>query len=258
MDSNYSGYTGGGYVRFVALEDEIVQFDISTADAGEHLLSIRYAFGVRRKDRPLEVAVNGDPLVFPQHPGYVDDGFLHFPKTATFNHWDDTPPFAMGLDAGINRVTLRSTGKGGPNIDCLNVTTAEGRDAQNRAKLQKREAEVIAERALKREAHVRAERAFTATQLEHERSPSASDNARRRLQTGGVATGSSFANFVIMDLDEDESAVVATTNGIPVTQSVVVLTSSAARDVVSEAELSRAALFGTFHAVGRSCMTVNQ
>jgi hypothetical protein len=45
--------------------------------------------------------------------------------------------------------------------------------------------------------------------------------------------GSTFANYVVMDVDEDEAAVTATSNGLPVTQSILVLTSTAARELVS-------------------------
>ena len=53
--------------------------------------------------------------------------------------------------------------------------------------------------------------------------------------TGGATVqnvgGSTFANYVVMDLDEDESAVTSTTSGIPVTSSVVVLTTNGASAV---------------------------
>jgi hypothetical protein len=68
----------------------------------------------------------------------------------------------------------------------------------------------------------------------------ANGTARRQLQvtvkepgtsvtSGGDVQnvgGSTFANYLVLDTDEDESAVVASTKGIPVTQSVVVLTTS--------------------------------
>lgn len=48
--------------------------------------------------------------------------------------------------------------------------------------------------------------------------------------TGGAGVesvgGSTFANYVVLDLDEDEANIVATTSGLPVTQSVLVVTTS--------------------------------
>lgn len=48
--------------------------------------------------------------------------------------------------------------------------------------------------------------------------------------TGGAGVesvgGSTFANYVVLDLDEDEGAITATTKGLPVTQSVLIVTTT--------------------------------
>jgi hypothetical protein len=83
-----------------------------------------------------------------------------------------------------------------------------------------------------------------------------SSNSRRQLQVGkkdvgqtsqtgianslegGVNTGSTYANYLIMDIDPTVITVTAQTNAIPVTQSVVLLTSAADVSIVRHYPLS--------------------
>ncbi len=108
--SNQSGFSGSGFVDYVHLTNDYIQWKVNSATAGEATLTIRYANGATG-NRPMLLAVNGKTV----------DSSVDFPPTGSWSKWS-VVNIATALLAGDNTVKLLANGASGPNVDYLSVT----------------------------------------------------------------------------------------------------------------------------------------
>ncbi|WP_020525369.1 carbohydrate-binding protein [Catelliglobosispora koreensis] len=114
VDTNWSGYSGTGFLNTANAVGSYVQFTVNAAQAGPATLTFDYANGTTA-DRPSTLSVNGG-----------SNGTLAFPATGAWSLWK-TQTVNVNLNAGVNTVRLTSTTAGGvANTDYLDVTTAGG------------------------------------------------------------------------------------------------------------------------------------
>ncbi|MGB6220313.1 DUF6807 family protein [Haloferula sp.] len=106
--SSSDGYTGSGYVDFVAAGGEDIEWDVTVDSAGEYSANFRYS--LLSGNRPLELKVNGVTVV----PS------LGFPATGGWTIWG-LQPVMLSLNSGANTVRLTSIGSSGANIDHLGI-----------------------------------------------------------------------------------------------------------------------------------------
>jgi hypothetical protein len=114
--SAIGGYTGTGFVDYVAARGEYIEWTVNVGDAGLYDLQFRYALA--SGDRPLAISVNG-VLVVPS---------LSFPATGSYSAWG-TVSTVQTLSAGSNTIRATSIGFSGANVDHLAVTPVTVIDA---------------------------------------------------------------------------------------------------------------------------------
>ena len=107
MSSSQSGYTGTGFVDFVATSGEYVEITVNVGAAGNYTLDFRYALSSGA--RTMSLTVNG-----------ASGGSTGFASTGSWTNWA-TVTKLLPLVAGANTVRVTSTGQSGPNIDSLTV-----------------------------------------------------------------------------------------------------------------------------------------
>ncbi|MCA9290082.1 MAG: DUF1080 domain-containing protein [Phycisphaerales bacterium] len=112
--TEWSGWSGDGYLDFQQPRDEFVDWTIDVGTSGRHRLSIRYANGTANEDRPLRLEVDGVAVT----------EALHFPVTGGWTNWSDVD-VELDLARGPHHVRLVATGASGPNIDALRVTALD-------------------------------------------------------------------------------------------------------------------------------------
>lgn len=100
------GYTGSGFVDFVAPANERLVLRPDLPQAGTYRVEFRYANG-GTANRPLELTVNGTVVA----------ANLAFPPTGGWTAWSLATATFSAPAGSSNVVTLRSTGASGPNID---------------------------------------------------------------------------------------------------------------------------------------------
>jgi alpha-galactosidase len=111
VDSNWSGFSGSGFVNTLNEAGAFVQFSVPAAAAGPARLTFDYANG-SATDRTATLAVNG-----------ASAGTLSFPGTGAWSLWK-TAVATVNLVAGTNTIRLTATSAGGvANTDYLDVTT---------------------------------------------------------------------------------------------------------------------------------------
>ena len=103
------GFTGGGFVDYVAGAGESVEWTVDVPAGGRYALDVRYANG-RSGDRPLELAVDG----------VASRVALSFPATGAWTTWGVSSRMVT-LASGTHKIRLTSVGAGGPNLDSLTV-----------------------------------------------------------------------------------------------------------------------------------------
>ncbi|HEX8911731.1 MAG TPA: NPCBM/NEW2 domain-containing protein [Humisphaera sp.] len=110
--TQYSGYTGTGYVAFRTgvLTGDTVTWTPTVALGGTRTLAFRFANGATTA-KTLELRINGT---------VVRSG-LSFAATGGWGTWT-TLSLTVNLPAGANTIRLASTGSGGPNLDSLIVS----------------------------------------------------------------------------------------------------------------------------------------
>lgn len=111
IETNWTGYTGTGFVDSTNVAGSYVEFAINTADTGSHTLTFRFANGTTT-NRPMEIKVDGA----------VVSSALAFNGTGAWSTWADQT-VAVSLASGTH--TVRATGttsNGGPNLDKLDIT----------------------------------------------------------------------------------------------------------------------------------------
>lgn len=107
--STEAGYFGDGYAQFVSPSGATIEWDVDTAQEGEHRLTFRYALG-DAASRPLEITVNGQTV----------NASAEFTTTGGWSSWQEVT-VTTALAEGANTVRLTSIGSGGANIDRLTV-----------------------------------------------------------------------------------------------------------------------------------------
>jgi len=114
IDSNWSGFSGTGFVNTPNATGSFVQFTVNAAAAGPATLTFDYGNG-STSDRPVSVSVNAG-----------SNGTLAFPATGAWPLWKQQT-LNVNLNAGTNTIRLTATGTGGvANLDYLDVTSSSG------------------------------------------------------------------------------------------------------------------------------------
>ncbi|RCK73121.1 MAG: Pectate lyase precursor [Ignavibacteriae bacterium] len=107
--SDYSGYTGSGYVDMGDKDGSSIEFVFSRATAASDTVSVRYANGA--STRSLTIYLND-----------VNVGTLSFTTTGSWTNWN-TVRTVVNLSAGVNRLKfVLTTNAVGPNIDKINIS----------------------------------------------------------------------------------------------------------------------------------------
>ena len=109
VSRNPGGFTGTGFVDYVAGAGESVEWTIAVDSAGNYALDVRYANG-RAGDRPLELRIDGVASVGP----------MSFPAGGDWTTWLNAGR-TVALSAGTHTIRLTSVGSSGPNVDSLTV-----------------------------------------------------------------------------------------------------------------------------------------
>ncbi|WP_030691781.1 carbohydrate-binding protein [Streptomyces globisporus] len=113
VDSDWSGYTGGGFCNGTNALGAYAQFTVNAPAAGTATLAVRFANGTTTA-RPAGLVVNGSTVQTPS-----------FESTGTWSAWT-TKTLTVSLNAGSNTIRLSPTTAAGlPNVDSLNVTAAD-------------------------------------------------------------------------------------------------------------------------------------
>lgn len=108
--SNYSGFSGTGYVDFQAATNAAIEWkEISVAAVGTKNIIIRYA--LQTGTRNLDVYVNGTKVI----------SNTAFAATGSWSIWDEKI-IQVPMNSSINTLKLVTTGTEGPNVDSINVT----------------------------------------------------------------------------------------------------------------------------------------
>jgi hypothetical protein len=110
--TDYSGYTGSGFVKFGTSTSQYVQFDVYRASSGAKYLDFRFSNG-STANKPMEISVNGTVVASKQA----------FNPTGSNTTWaTSSTSTTVNLNAGKNTVKVRvATSAGGPNIDNLKI-----------------------------------------------------------------------------------------------------------------------------------------
>jgi hypothetical protein len=118
LDSEWSGYSGRGYVAGFERDGSRATWTISDVPAkGEYTLDVRYAnhqgSDGRVTTRTLSLVVNGATV-----------RSLRFGTTPSWASWTDESPLRVHLKTGINRIALLDGPKdsGRVNVDWIRVT----------------------------------------------------------------------------------------------------------------------------------------
>jgi hypothetical protein len=108
--TDYSGYTGSGFVKFSTSTSQYIEFDVYRSSSGTKYLDFRYSNGAT-VNKPMEISVNGTVVVSKQA----------FNPTGSNTTWKISTASA-NLNAGVNKVKVRvATSAGGPSIDNLKI-----------------------------------------------------------------------------------------------------------------------------------------
>ena len=112
VDSNWSGFSGTGFVNTPNAVGAFAQWTVNADRTGPATLVFDYANGTTA-NRPMDIFVNGT----------LAASGLNFPPTGAFSLWN-TSIVAANLRAGSNTIRAVATTAGGaPNLDYLDVVT---------------------------------------------------------------------------------------------------------------------------------------
>ncbi|PWT93102.1 MAG: glycosyl hydrolase [Acidobacteria bacterium] len=110
VESNYSGYTGTGFVNYSNMVGSYVEWTINVTKAGLYHMDLRYANGTT-VNRPLEIRINST----------VGNPNLAFIATGAWSTWQNQG-FNTQLKLGSNIIrATATTANGGPNVDKLTI-----------------------------------------------------------------------------------------------------------------------------------------
>ena len=111
LSTAIGGYTGAGFVDYVAPGGEFAEWTVNATSAGPHRLRFRYSLAAG--NRPLRITVNGT----------VVNASMAFPGAGGWTNWQ-TADITAALNAGANTVRATSIGSSGPNVNSLTVSPA--------------------------------------------------------------------------------------------------------------------------------------
>jgi pectate lyase len=111
VDNNHLGYTGTGFINFLAAGENSLIFTVCEQTAGNRTAKFRYSLAndTYRKGNL-----------------YVNDVFvqlLNFPRTITFDDWLDET-VTVNLNSGLNTIKILWDTTDGPNIDKMQLSGA--------------------------------------------------------------------------------------------------------------------------------------
>jgi pectate lyase len=107
IDSNHSGFSGGGFCNGNNATSGFAQFTVNASAAGTATLGVRFANGTTTA-RPANLVVNGSTVQAPSFEG-----------TGAWTTWV-TKTLSVSVNAGSNTIRLSPTTSGGlPNVDFL-------------------------------------------------------------------------------------------------------------------------------------------
>lgn len=107
IDTNWAGYSGGGFCNGTNATNAYLQFTVNASAAGTATLGIRFANGTTTV-RPTSLIVNGSTVQSPSFEG-----------TGAWNTWV-TKTLTVTVNAGSNTIRLNpTTADGLPNVDYL-------------------------------------------------------------------------------------------------------------------------------------------
>lgn len=107
IDTNWAGFSGGGFCNGTNATGAFVQFTVNASAAGTATLGVRFANGTTTT-RPTSLIVNGATVQSPSFEG-----------TGAWNTWV-TKSLSVSVNAGNNTIRLNPTSAGGlPNVDYL-------------------------------------------------------------------------------------------------------------------------------------------
>jgi|GEM_PF-2942260 len=105
----HSGFTGTGFVDYINLTGDYVEWTVNQASAGNVTLNFRYANG-GTAGRSLRLSVDGA----------VVQERVSFPVTGSWTGWS-VVKVPVTLAAGTRKVRLSANGTSGPNLDYLEI-----------------------------------------------------------------------------------------------------------------------------------------
>ncbi len=112
VDAQHTGFTGTGFIDFLATGENQITFTTCSQTAGVQTAKFRYSFA---KDENRSAAL------------YVNDVFIQnvdFPRTALFTDWTDAI-VSVNLNAGVNKIKLTWETTDGPNLDRMDLSGAQ-------------------------------------------------------------------------------------------------------------------------------------
>lgn len=104
--TNQTGYTGTGFIDYVG--EGQINWPLTISANASYNITVRYSLG-GVPNRPLALLVNG-----------VQQTTFNFTTTPNWNTWN-TVTLSLNLAAGNHTISLKTTGKSGPNVDKLEV-----------------------------------------------------------------------------------------------------------------------------------------
>ena len=111
VDNNHTGFTGTGFINFLAAGNNEIIFTVCQQQAGAQTAKFRYSLA-NDTERKGKLFVNDN---------YV--GLLNFPRTTVFTEWKEEL-MSVNLIAGINNIKIVWDTTDGPNLDKLMLSGA--------------------------------------------------------------------------------------------------------------------------------------
>jgi hypothetical protein len=114
IDSDWTGYSGSGFCNGANATSGYAQFTVTAPAAGSATVAVRFANGTTTA-RTANIIVNGTTV-----------STASFEGTGTWTGWT-TKTLTVPVNSGSNTIRLSPTTAAGlPNVDHLDVTTADG------------------------------------------------------------------------------------------------------------------------------------
>jgi hypothetical protein len=109
VSTMHPGFTGTGFVDYINLTGDYVEWSVDQASAGNVMLHFRYANG-GTASRSLQLSIDGTTV----------NEQLSFPVTGGWTQWS-VVKVPVTLAVGTRKVRLSANGTPGPNLDYLEV-----------------------------------------------------------------------------------------------------------------------------------------